>query len=344
MGVRRIDGSGFILVATLWVLAGLGLLAAYIDDLTDQNVKIALLHKQNIQGELDQLSTQATLVYLFTTSRANDRALILEKEQHLSSAGSEITFPPRSEQDLLLDGTPYRGVGDVVFSILDEGSLASVNSHQFLMFSALMRSIGLSDSQQSLVAGRLQDYTDEDQVLSLNGAEFFEYQQKQLPLPANGLMKTPIELRKILGFSELFTRQQWEAIRPYLSMRQSTGYNFNIIPRVVLMGIFANKETVVDTIMALRKERALRSVREVEAVVGEQFNLDNEDIAQFPSAAVRISLWQKNSSMRTLSGVEFTPFEELSPWRTDYHYSEQQYEATNEQDSDQPKNAPTALL
>ena len=344
MHVRRGDVSGFILVATLWVLAGLGLLAAYIDELTDQNVEIALLHKQNIQGELDQLSTEATLVYLFASSRANDRALMLEEEQHLVSGGSEVTFPQRSERDLLLDGTVYQGVGNVVFSIQDEGSLASVNSHQFLMFSALMRSIGLSDSQRALVAGRLQDYTDENQALSLNGAEFFEYRQRQLPLPADGLMKTPIEFRRILGFPELFTRLQWEAIRPYLSMRQSTGYNFNIMPRAVLMGIFGNQESVVDAIVALREERGLRSVREVEAVVGNQFNLDNEDLAQFPSKAIRMSLWQKNSSMRTLSGVEFTPFEKLSPWRTDYHYSEQQYEATNEQDSDQPKKAPTALL
>ena len=338
------ETKGFILVATLWVLAGLGLLASYVDGLTDQNVQRALLHKQNIQHELDLYSTQATLVYLFATSRMNDRALILEEKQRLVRLDSDVIVPGRTAREILLDDTVYSGLGDVLFSIQDEGGLASVNSHDFPMFSGMLRSIGLSESARSLITGRLQDYTDANQVLSLNGAEYFEYRQKQLPLPADGLMKSPLELRKLLGFSELLTAQQWADLRPYLTMRQATGYNFNVMPKEVLMALFGNQQAVVQAIISLREGERIYSVPQIERATGKRFNLDDQDMRQFPSSAIRMSLWQKNSRRRTLSGVEFTPFEESSAWRTDYHYSEQHDEAVNEQDSEQVRDAPTALL
>jgi len=344
MEVKVHEVRGFILVATLWVLAGLGLLASYIDGLTDQNVQRALLHKQNIQHELDLYSTTATLVYLFATSRMNDRALILEEKQHLVRKDSEMVVPGRATREILLNDTVYRGLGDVVFSIQDEGGLAPLNSHRFPMFSGILRSIGLSESALGLVAGRLQDYTDVNQVLSLNGAEYFEYRQKQLPLPANGLMKSPPELQKLLGFPELFTAQQWAGLRPYLTVRQVTGYNFNVMPKEVLMALFGNQQAVVQAVISLREEERIYSVLQIERATGKQFNLDKQDLRQFPSPAIRISLWKKNTGRRTLSGVEFTPFEEASPWRTDYHYSEQHDKTTNEQDSGQVQDAPTALL
>ena len=333
---------GFILVATLWVLAGLGLLASYIDGLTDQNVQRALQHKHNIQHELDLYSTQATLVYLFATSRMNDRALILEPKQYL--VRGDAVVPGRGAQEILMNDTVYRGLGDVLFSIQDEGGLAPVNSHRFPSFSNMLNSVGLSDSARSLVIGRLQDYTDKNQVLSLNGAEFFEYRQKKLPMPANGLMKSPLELRKLMGFSEMITAEQWADLRPYLTMREVDGYNFNVMPKAVLMALFGNQQAVVQAIISLREEQRIHSLSQIEHVTGKRYLLDREDVRDIPSQAIRISLWKKNTARRTFSGVEFTPFEEASPWRTDYHYSEQHDEATIEGNSGQVQDAPTALL
>jgi hypothetical protein len=323
-------------------LAGLGLLASYVDRLTDENVQRALQHKQNIIRELDLYSTQATLVYLFATSRMNDRALILEAKQYLVRGESQV--PGRGVQELLLNDTVYRGLGDVLFSIQDEGGLAPVNSHRFPSFSKLLSSVGLSDSARSLVAGRLQDYTDENQALSLNGAELFEYRQKKLPLPANGLMKSPLEMRKLMGFSELVSAQQWAYLRPYLTMREVNGYNFNVMPVKVLMALFDNQEATVQAILSLREKERIYSLSQIERATGKQLFLDEDDVRDIPSAAIRISLWQKNSRRRILSGVEFTASEESSPWRTDYQYSEQYHEATKKQDSEQARDAPTALL
>jgi len=336
--------KGFILVATLWVLAGLGLLASYIDGLTDLNVQRALQHKQNIQLELDLDNTRATLVYLFTTSRMNDRALILEEEQHLVRNEDDVVVPGRDTPEILLNDTVYQGLGDVLFSVQDEGGLAPINSFNFPMFTGMLHSIGLSQTMRSLVIGRLQDYTDANQALSLNGAEFYEYSQKKLPPPANALMKSPLELRMLLGFEEMFTAQQWAKLRPYLTMREVAGYNFNTMPKAILMALFGNRQAVVKAIISLREEERIYSASQIERATGKQFLLDGEDVRDIPSTAIRISLWQKNSRRRTLSGVEFTPSEKSSPWRIDYHYSEQHDEATNEQDSDPIKNAPTALL
>ena len=68
-------------MATLWALAGLAVLAAYIDGVTASGVRDAIEAKRAIQAELERRSTEATVVYLLATGRMNHRGLILEEEQ-----------------------------------------------------------------------------------------------------------------------------------------------------------------------------------------------------------------------------------------------------------------------
>jgi hypothetical protein len=51
---------GFILVATLWVMAGLTLLAAYVDTLTDKNIERALKQRESVRGDLNRINTENT--------------------------------------------------------------------------------------------------------------------------------------------------------------------------------------------------------------------------------------------------------------------------------------------
>lgn len=336
--------SGFVLVATLWVLAGLSLLAAYIDGLTDKNVQNAMYEKQKIVFELDRLSTEATIVYLFATSRMNDRAIVLEEQQYFVRDDGDDAVPGRNLDELRADDTIYAGLGEVLFSVQDEGALAPVNSYRFPLFTQMLKSIGLTASNQALVKARIEDYVDKDQVLSLNGGEYFEYDRKKLPLPPNGLMKTPVELRKLLGFESLLNDEQWTTIRPFLSMRQAVGYNFNVMPKQMLSGLLGGDAAVIESLLTLRDKESISTLQQIEAATGKVFNLEPEEIRKLPSSSMRITTWRKNSRTRHLTGVEFTPNADQSPWRRDYYYSQQQDNVLDEQASQVVQKVPTALL
>ena len=60
--------SGFVLVATLWVLAALTLLASYIATIAETNVEIAIQTRAQINQKLDRMGTRATLIYLISTN------------------------------------------------------------------------------------------------------------------------------------------------------------------------------------------------------------------------------------------------------------------------------------
>ena len=56
----------------------------------------------------------------------------------------------------------------------------------------------------------------------------------RLPNPSNWSMATPLELRRVLGVGELIAPDQWRRLQPMLTMRQTTGYNFNTMRPDVL--------------------------------------------------------------------------------------------------------------
>lgn len=90
--------GGFVLVATLWVLAGLAILASYIDGVTTDSVERATAARLAMQRELDRRNTEVTLVYMLATNRKNHRALVVDNEQRrrsIQSRGTPYTSPNR---------------------------------------------------------------------------------------------------------------------------------------------------------------------------------------------------------------------------------------------------------
>ena len=341
MSTARRTADGFVLVATLWVLAALAVLAAYIDGVVATDVERAVKARGWLEAELDRRSTEAALVYLLSTGRMNHRGLILEDEQRFADAlGEGEPLPNRGDGELRTAGEVYAGIGGTRFSVQDEAGLVSVNAPRFPVFTAMLARAGIAQSDIERIAARVADYIDSDDILTLNGAERHDYRQHGAPPPLNWIMSSPQELAKVLGVGELLTPAQWRRLWPALTMRPALGYNFNTMRPEILAAVLDLDEQGVRAVLEEREKRSISRPTTVALLSGRHLDIDEMEIRTLPSRFLRLSVWHEGDGSRTLTGIALTPLGESAPWRKDYRYLEP---IRASQDSGTPRETPPAV-
>lgn len=335
------EAAGFILIAVVWTLAALALLAAYIDGVATAQIERARLARTSLGRELDRRSTRATVTYLLATGRMNHRGLILETPQRFSdSLPEDARLPDRGEDELSVTGQVYAGLGDTRFAVQDENGLASVNSPRVPTFGALLRHVGVARDDVALVVARVEDYIDPDGALRVNGAEAGHYRSLGLSPPPNWIMASPPEMQNVLGLDDVITDAQWRRLLPLLSIRQSVGYNFNTMHPEVLAAFLDMDRPGVESILDARAEQSVSRLSFIAMQTGKYLAIDPEEMREIPSDYLRISLWHEGSDVRTLEGIELTPFSDTAPWRTDYRYDE----SASAHDTGPPRTVATPLF
>ncbi len=351
-----------MLIATLWTLAAMAVLAAYIDGVASADIERAAAARSALERELAQRSTEATLAYLLSTGRMNHRSLMLETEQSFTDVEGN-RGPDRSVGVIGLTGETYAGPGGARFSIQDENGLVSVNFPHSTNFASVLSYVGVSSSDIARIAPRVEDYVDMDDNLSLGGAEHFDYDRLTAPVPvpagravppsqagvpptdqdrsaavpagtvagaasdlglpgpSNWIMATPLELRRVLGVGDFITPDQWRRLLPMLSVRQTSGVNFNTMRPDVLAAVLKLDQGAIDNIVAERAERTVSSLSRVAMLTGTHVDIDPMGVKGLPSNFLRISIWHNASGSRSVVGMALTPFGD-TPWRIDYRYTE----------------------
>ena len=322
--------SGFVLVAALWVLAALVVLAAYIDAVATAEVRRATLAKQSLERDLARRSLENTLLYLLATNRMNHRALVLEEQQRFAGGLPEgALFDVEGDGELLLTGATYAAANGLRFAIQDESGLVSVNRPRSPLFAAILEQAGLPRPAVVATVARVADYIDLDHRLTLNGAEAFDYQWRDLPPPPNWQMVSPLELKRVLGVETLVADEQWRRLRPLLTARVPAGYNLNTMQPQVLSGLFDFDAAALEPLLEARAQKALVGPDQVARLTGRPLAINPTQLITLPSNFLRISIWHaseeangQDDSMRHVLGVEITPYGQEVPWQKDYRYQE----------------------
>lgn len=319
----HIKGAGFVLVATMWVVAGLTLLAGFIAHLVDVNVQQAIESKEQLQFDLDYISTRETLFYLLASNSMNAKGLAVMEEQAIADdVDSDEYF--RMAQDvggITFDGRLYQGIARTRFSVQDEAGLLSINSPELSLFDIVLNHLGLDFVAKQEFLARLKDYIDADSELRIGGAEYYEYKLAQKPLPPNGLMLSIQEVENLLDFDRLLTAEQWALLAPLLTVRQATGYNFNLMPEKVLEVVLGSKDKAERVIEYRRTTADISNLRQIEAIVGEYLDIPEEDVRVLPSANLKIEIHDSKYGWYRVMGIQLLPFGEDAPWRVDYLYT-----------------------
>lgn len=344
--MRRGSQQGFVLVVVLAMLVTLSLLAGTVALVTQRLRDDYLLQQRMLQDEVDMASTRATVVYMLLTQRMTfggltvDERVVLSADERQSarSEGDVISFMPVGNE-IALDGSAYRGVGGVDFALQDDRGLVAVNWAAPAVLQGLVRQ-GESEEPIETLRNLLLDYQDPDDLYRLNSAEAEDYQRDGLPPPSNRTLETPLELRRIKGWTEALGFLSDRELVGTATTTRSAQINVNTAPARVLASLPG-----VDMAMARRVVAARALVPFIQLSAFYQLlgtiPADEDALSLYPLPSGTLTLWGRGGGAVRVLHWTLTPLDDGGrPWREDYEFNLPQVD----DDAGAPARRPAAAV
>lgn len=314
--------GGFVLVIVLTLLVVLSFLAAATATTAARAIAMAQADADRFQGELDMASTRETVLFMAATQRQTVAGITTGSASILATAAVTDTdvdgfnaLPLGNE--IRLDGTPYRGIGNAQFAVQDDGGLLSINWSGPAQNRAFLKSLGVpSDRWDALEAKRL-DYQDPDDLHRLNGAEREQYEKAGMPAPANRTFSTPLELRRVLEWDKALAGRDDAHLLSTITLARSTRLNVNTAPLQVLELLPGMTSQHAQRLIEMRRVTPFLSVAQVQQSFG--IAVGEEWLTLFAIPSGNLILWDRHSGSRHLLHWTMTPMARAGPpWRIDY--------------------------
>lgn len=323
INLPSISGSqnGFVLAATLWILAAITLSAGFFSLWTQKTLDMVQQTQQNLQGEIDMSSTRSVILYLLGTQRMTLAGLTIPESEDDSEKALNPLNPSAVPLggEIFLDDRPCQGVGTAYFSIQDEGGLMGLNAFSPDRLERLLGLLGVPAPHRGPMTDKLLDYTDMDDLHRLNGAEADEYERQKLPHPPNRRLLSSWEAGNILTWKDEPGLWRENALPRLTTVARGGAINLNTAPKQILKIMADVDENVAQRLIAAREKKAFPNVREFAKAAGLSNSPDPMSVTFFSSSHLRISFWHSKAlGMREIH-IQLTPQANgKAPWRTDY--------------------------
>lgn len=304
VGRRRVVQRGFVLVATLWVLALVAVVAGFFAERLGQARAQAQAAQARAQALVDLSGARADVLYRLATTPVSLYGLGL---------------PPEA---LALDDRPYRSVGDTLVQVQDNRGLLNMNMVDDARLNRFLGVLGVPAERRSALVDALRDYVDEDVLKRLNGAEAQEYAAAGLPPPRNAKLVAPLEAKRVFGWAQ--TPQLWrnDALQRLTTTGTSYSMNPNTAPWQVLAAMRNMTPEGVQALLAARKIAPITSAQQVMALTGVPVETDPmlTEVVVLPADSWRVTQQAPGMGWGWRYNVSLTPVSDFAPWRIDYFY------------------------
>jgi type II secretory pathway component PulK len=330
---RQRHAQGFVLVLVLAMLVVLSLLAGSIAGVTARLRDQAQFRQTRLRDSIDIASTRATVMYLLNTQRMTIGGLTVDRRVSFGESGVRMI---QSDEDLMsslpigneiaMDGRTYRGLRAVRFALQDERGLFGVNwSPPWALQRLLDQAKVPSKTPPQTLINRLLDYQDPDDLYRLNSMEAEGYVAAGLPPPTNHRLATPMELFRVVGWSQALQFLTPSQLSDVVSLEDTSVINVNTAPVRVLMTLDGMTPELVDRIVARRKVQPFLTETAFFEFLGMRTRAE-DGVAVYPAASGTLKLWSANGGQVGLVHWTLTPLEDgQPPWREDYELIQSQY-------------------
>jgi len=207
--------------------------------LVKEHLKAAESLKNKTEAIVMARSAYDTLIYLLLNGKVMPREVVL-------SGFDEMT----SLRKLPLDNTAVPLDGDVNVRIQDSNGLLSLNTLNAEAMKRLITRL-IQMENPAVPVDSVRDWTDQDDLARLNGAEAFFYRKEgRSYVPRNYALQYPEEF----GFVRGMPPEGYERIRSSLTLLPTTGFNPNTAPDDVIVSALDIDEEALKRIRAYREE------------------------------------------------------------------------------------------
>lgn len=225
---------GFALAAALWLLAGLAIVVSLVNDAAVSSAERVRQLRERADFVRSSLATRANMLYF----------LSLSTPQPAGFAGRAGT--------VLADETPYKFDPLSVVRLQDLGGLVNLNSFERPIMERFMQSCGVEPDQIPFLIDTLEDYTDQDDLQRISGAEKLVYALQGKSPPRNARLLSVEEIWQVHGWAKY--QQSWASngCARALTTHQgnSSSVNLATAPAMVLRAQGLDEATVADLVAA----------------------------------------------------------------------------------------------
>ncbi len=275
--------KGFALVAALWLLVALGSVGLHA-------ALASRARRQAAANLLDEVRARAAALAGSEYARSRLTAAMLGRAEELRAEALEsarnrrsqrraasssvrslfrsanpLEDPWREPQDLVVSEMTF---GDARYALVLRDVTAALNLNEAtegMLRQFFSQGMGVDYAEADELSQAMLDWTDEDDLPRINGAEREEYLENEaLVLPPNRDFVDVEELRYVRGMTpELYVRAA-----PYITLIGSGAINLNSAPEPVLLALPGLDEGAVTQILRLRESGYLpRSDQELVALL-----------------------------------------------------------------------------
>lgn len=295
---------GFILVATLWILAGITIAATYFAQRIAASIELAKQYDAHIQTQIACSDSKAEIAYLLATQGFSMYGL-----------GDPATH-------IKLNNKPYRMEGDCIARFQDTRGLYAINGASRDTLGVLLSRKGVPEAEHDRLFDTLMDYMDPTPNMHrLNGVQKEDYKTHGLPAPTGQLLVTPDQLRQVYGWKE--QDSLWsgsEPITDWVTTARVIAVNPNTAIPAVLMTLPGITAEAVPKILQYRNIEPILNEGQLANLLGIDVQQLYFKVIAFPADTIRVSLGSDSQQTSIRYNVALTPIAPEAPWRIDYYY------------------------
>ncbi len=212
---------------------------------------------------------------------------------------------------LRADGRFYRMPSGMLVSVQDERGLFSLPLADKRSIVSLLLGVGVELDQAQALTDTLIDYTDTDDLRSLNGAEAQDYRAAGLPAPRNDWLLGIDELAQVMGWhARPELRRQ---LAPWLTQAPTGALNPNTTPAGLVHALWSHAPPQGRALfLAQREQVPFMSAASMARVIGVPVN-DDRFVFRV-GERLRIVLRRPGSAWGYQYNVTFNPQGRHSPW------------------------------
>ncbi len=313
---RSDHSQGFVLVAVIWILASMTLLVGYIANqigsLQDQSFAI---ERQRVAA-FDRLGIESVVLYLASTrtnSHVGLRTEIFESKPIDLDFVRPDFFEDRGDE-IRLDSRPYLVNGGHLLRIQDAGSLVSLRNERHQVLHTMLEGYGIPRSEVDRLIATLIDYTDRDDLISLNGAESHDYQRKGMLPPTNRFLVNPWQLYNVMDWPPYLDRFPELLTEVTAAPGDRENYNTMTMQSVIR---HTGDELAARRVLKYRANQSFSGIDEVGQITGGLMR-DPFPMSFVPSRYLRLELAEPIGGKAEWIGITLTPNSNLSPWEIEY--------------------------